>query len=497
MPNPENENRFLKDLLRGVPNEWGLTRQEQEVKMLARISDDLRGMRSQLPVAAQRFSPVQHIHVDVPDPSRSLAPHLQDIARNQMDTMRGMHNLAEQGATGIRLQRKSLVLQDAMLGELEDQTDQGEIAIDQRKSLLQQGNVAAVQRQTLVDQSRLTIMLLESLDDSGRAAYVQRMGIISGLYATQSSIERLDAALVEGKKRLSTDLKTLQQQGSQALERMRQQTELLDKIAQLEMLDLEESLLQTSHLAGIQNDTAHLVIAARESIQLLATQNSVLADIANQITINNELAAKTADHLSHIESSIDMVVLTARDIRQDIGRIVKILQTPVRTRAYDLWDIGEQCRRNGDIESAFQKFKESHKENPAEARNYYSLGMICLEIGTVNAARDFFEQGLAYAKQEGGNIISEILLALGKIAYITYQYAEAKDLLEKALEADKKNIDIWYQLALVEMKLNNHEKAIYYLNNLLYVAHRKYPAYVEKVLHDPEFSSILKYLQYE
>ncbi|MBI4994339.1 hypothetical protein HZC21_01685 [Candidatus Peregrinibacteria bacterium] len=151
MSNPENEDRFLKGLLRGVPIESGLTRQEQEVKMLARISDDLKEMRSQLPIAAQRFSPTTHVHVDVPDPSISLTPHFQDITRNQMDTIRGMSNLAEQGVTGLKLQRKSLRLQDAMLGELEDQTDQGEIAIDQRKALVAQGNTAIAQRQTMIE----------------------------------------------------------------------------------------------------------------------------------------------------------------------------------------------------------------------------------------------------------------------------------------------------------------------------------------------------------
>ena len=54
-----------------------------------------------------------------------------------------------------------------------------------------------------------------------------------------------------------------------------------------------------------------------------------------------------------------MIVLTARDIRKDIGRVIKILQTPVRTKAYDLWEIGEQCRRNGDMESAFKKLKRA------------------------------------------------------------------------------------------------------------------------------------------
>ena len=54
-----------------------------------------------------------------------FAPHLQDITRNQMDTIRGMSNLVEQGATNLKLQRKNIRLQGAMLGELEDQTGSG------------------------------------------------------------------------------------------------------------------------------------------------------------------------------------------------------------------------------------------------------------------------------------------------------------------------------------------------------------------------------------
>ncbi|MEK9132777.1 MAG: tetratricopeptide repeat protein [Patescibacteria group bacterium] len=505
MSNPEDEGRFLKSVLFGVPQGIGLTRSEQNLKALTEISQGLSGMRRQLqpatfPTSAPQptFSQQTSVQVNVPDMAGTLSPYLVDLSQQQQATTAGIGALAKQG-------RASLRLQDEMANQLDYQSRQGDMLVQQggtataqRNTIITQENVAieqregaAMQRQTMIEnQSRLAVMVLESLAENGRIAYVQRQRLLAGLCDTREAIEKLDGDFVDGVNQISNGLQDLHAQGDEALQEMRIQTNVLDSIAQLESLGLAEAQLQNQNLRRIGGGIAQLVAIGTQSTDLLERQNVHLSRIVGGIAEQSAITGRIEDGVSRVVETLELVVLTANTIAAKVGQVIGILKNPIKVKAHNLWEIGEQCRKTGDLSLAFHKFEESFKEDPSNAQNYYSLAMLCLEFGAMDAAGDFFSTGIKYTTQNP-ELETVFLMQLGKLAYISGDFQKAKFLLEKALATDKKNIDVWYELALVEMKLNDPEKAIYYLNNLLAVARRKAPAYIMKVFNDPAFSTIL------
>lgn len=502
----EDKGQLLKSFLYpGYPIHGGLTAQEATLRT---VTQGLQLLRERLPTASapsqpnvqvlppQRQAPL--VEINVPDPSITLAPHLNQLAlgqdamvRAQQDTARGMGVLAEQG-------RESIALEGAMSQDLSRQTQQGEVMVAQGSSMIQQGNMALRQRQDLVSQSRLAVHVLESLDESGRQAYIQRLALLGGLYQTREAIdqtrgaiERVGAQLGQGIDEVNSNLLGLREQGTVQIAELEKHTSLLDDIARLEHAGLKESKMQTRSLGSIDSGVHALVDVAQEHTGLLSDVRSELRSIGGQLDVLAVIAEKSQDHLAHMEGSLDAVVLVNRRISKALESVLEILKGPVRTKALDLWSIGEQCRKTGNMEDAFRKFSESRDENPAEPRNYHSLGMLCLEVAAVQAAEDFFIAGLQYARQKEPQLTAVFLLQLGRLAFLKQDYPKAKGLLDEALLLDKTNVDMWYELALVDVKLGNNDEALYYLRNLVHFARQKAPWYIEKIFHEKEFFAFL------
>lgn len=384
----------------------------------------------------------------------------------------------------------SLGLQKRMAISLDSQVDQGDTAIEQRY-------FAAKQRARLLKQSRLAVMVLESLDEQGRTAYVQRTGMLAGLVQIREAVKEMDIDLTAGAEQIASRIEIV---GGRISAEMAAQTSLLDGIVRLENLGLEETRQQTdllrANLDELQEQNRQLEFIGDGIVQLvdLSQQgNQLLQDIAHGVAATNEAVSKVSHQLDHIGIGMDLFIMIGNKMKKQLVQVIGVLKTPIEQKAHNLWEIGERCRQAGDISAAFRKLRESYDEDPSKPEMYYSLAMVCLELGAIESARDFFSAGLHYAK-DNRELRAQLLLQMGKLAYISEQYMEAKKYLEQALSSDSKNIDVWYELALVELKLGNESKAVYYLRNLVVVAKKKAPAYIKKVLNDPDFSGILHHL---
>lgn len=213
-----------------------------------------------------------------------------------------------------------------------------------------------------------------------------------------------------------------------------------------------------------------------------------LGGIADAIAVVHVHIARAVDHLGHIEGSIDIFVLA---IRNELGHISDALKKPAEMHAFNVWEIGERCRRNGNMGAALAKFQESNEENPSEWRNYYSLGIMCFEIGDTEGAYDFFHQGLCYARYAGLESEAKLHLASGKVLYLKQQLDNARLHLETAYRKDPKNFEVWYYIALLEIKTGDPERALTFLKPLFQLARwGKAPGYMQKIMSEPEFQSI-------
>lgn len=167
-------------------------------------------------------------------------------------------------------------------------------------------------------------------------------------------------------------------------------------------------------------------------------------------------------------------------------QILNVLQNPLEPQAYSAWKIGEKCRIAGNMKDALRMYKKSLDLNPAESRSYFSLGLIHLNTEDTKGALDYFNTATTYSTDEP-KMQAYYSMHLAKVEMFEKNYDKAKSILENVLELDITNLEIWYDLAICCIKLNDHKKAVYYVKNLLYAN----PQYGFKIIGNPEFALIM------
>lgn len=481
MADSGEQNRFLKSLFYGLPLN-PLTREEQTLREVSTVSRELAGIRDRLqlpstsslsPAPQYKTSPV--INVTAPDQSLALRPHFDELARRQSETAAGIAELARKEDEGIAVQERGVAVQEE---SLRVQKIQALHALEQ--AFLSSKGVS--QRDRMIGQNRTIIQKLASLDERGRIAYLQRLGIMAGVYS-------MDEHLVQGFDEVVQGLAVLEHHETVQIGLAQTRVQLLSEIAELNSLSLFT-------LGRVDDGVQELVEATREQTAFIAEDARVRHEQFAQFMV---MFSHALGSLDRIESGIGDIARSQIEINRAVTRIAVATENPVQTQALEKWRIGERCRRAGKSVQALRMFEESNRENPSEPWNYYSLGMLSLSAFAPNAASDFFNEGVAYS-EDNPQLTAYFLLHMARVAYAGSNFAMARDLLVRAHEADKKNIDIWFELALCEVQIGNTEQAIYYLNNLLLVAQRlapekpEYLSYVQRILNEPLFVSIISQL---
>lgn len=194
---------------------------------------------------------------------------------------------------------------------------------------------------------------------------------------------------------------------------------------------------------------------------------AALGDISFDIgDLSNEVANTRLEVIEELQNSQAIFLWSHREQMWVRKQILDVLQKPRQTAAREAWQIGEKCRLAGHINEAVRMYRESIHIDPSEARNYISLGIINLNNGNVDTAKQFFMYGASYATDS--SLKGNAIMYLSKIEMFEKDYPHAKETLEKALYIDITNFEIWFDLAICEMKMGNKEKALYYVKNLLY-----------------------------
>lgn len=471
MGNTNDEGRGMKDLIYGVPTGYGLTREEQ---ILRELTDGTKLLRERLPYPSSQThllpAPASSTNIVnvLPSEAPDISPHLRGIAREQEDTRRSIEGLTEQGTEGLRLQRD---------------------ANEERMYQTTLAETAGWQRGRLVRQGRRAVSLLESLDESGRMAFLQRLAVLGGLSNIRNAIAATGIQISEGLDEVSARVLGLQEQGRVNIAELQQHTSLLNGIVDLETMGLQESRRHTVALQGIEGGIYDLVGLAGESVDVLNQHTEQLDDLGAKIDAGNVIARSSSQYLASMASNMDLFVLQSWKARQALERILHTIERPVHTKAFEQWSIGERCRAAGDTAQAQRMFQASQLEDPSEARNYYSLGMISLELGATSSAQHFFALGFEYAQRQP-KMACLLLLSMSRNALAHNNFGLAKKYLEMSHGMDHSNLDVWYELAFVETKLGNTNNALYFLNNLFKVARLTAPGYIHRVLHEPAFQSV-------
>jgi tetratricopeptide (TPR) repeat protein len=294
--------------------------------------------------------------------------------------------------------------------------------------------------------------------------------------------------VVEAQRELAHKINGLGYIGQMALQESTEHTALLDSLdkhSQSAFLQRNEALghmsrsiyeqqLANKNLGAIGNGIVNVRHAIDSSTGILGhaieTMNQAilagLGDIGGSIyEINTELVKTRLSVIQTLQDAQGIFLWSHREQMWVKKQILDVLSNPRRTSAYETWQIGEQCRQTGDIDQAISFFRESIKINPTETRNYISLGLINLNTARPQEAKKYFAEAARRAidpKQK-----AEAYMYLAKVEIFDKNFTQARDLNESAMNIDITNLEVWFDLAICEVKQRNYQKAIYYIDALL------------------------------
>lgn len=296
--------------------------------------------------------------------------------------------------------------------------------------------------------------------------------------------------LAETQKELGEKVSALGYLGQMALQESRGQTGLLESLNEQgqEAYSQRNEALQRMSEAIVQHRAANRklgsidrgIIGVRRDIGLSTAilgdhiddlndaLTGALGDLGSDIhTLTDEIIETRLAVVQAIEDSQSIFLWSHREQMWVRQQTLDVLSNPRRTAAREAWEIGEQCRRTGNRQEAIRMYRESLRTNPAEARNHVSMGLMGLEIGDPRTAKNYFAAGARFDLDP--KVKGTSLMHLAKIEMFDKNFPQAKTLLELALDADVTNLEIWFDLAICEMKLGNRQRALYYIRNLLWV----------------------------
>ncbi len=425
-----------------VDRPLGVSVEEQQTRLLR---DQLELLKSRLPL--QRYEAPQspsimmrpEIHVDVPDVAANLAPQFRDLIDSQGEVAQSVEGLGAQG---------QLILENAKVQtELLDNLDRG-------------GRIAVKQR----------ALALRYLSEA-----VDELGLVNiGIGTTNRSLAGIDRGVIG-----------LGTQGQLILENAKVQTELLaDTVDELDLINTGVDMANRS-LASINQG----VISVRyDLIHLEDALCKLLGELGTGINhIGDELVATRMAIVDALSEFRDIFLWVHREQTWVRKQILEVLRSPAQTAAYEAWIIAENCRIAGDMQAALKMYKRSLDINPSESRDYFSLGLIHLNVFDTHGAMDYFNTAVRYSPNEPRSQ-AYYLMHMANIEIFQKNYQQAKDLLDAAIGLDITNLEVWYDLALCCVKLGDYKKAVYYIKNLLYAN----PNYGFKIIGNPDFAPVMK-----
>ncbi len=329
--------------------------------------------------------------------------------------------------------------------------------------------------QCVLQESSEQTDFLESLDNQAHVAYQQReaalekMGV--AILEHRETNRHLDEAHLQ-REFILWKMDQAHEQGETALEKM-DEAHLQRETALNKMDETIAEHRQSNRLIKGLNRSLDLstAILDRDLKKMKKSLAVALGDIGIGIEgLTDEVIKTRLAVVQTLQDSQSIFLWSHREQMWQRQQTLDVLRSPRRTAAREAWQIGEICRQAGDTAEALRMYLESLRINPSEARNYVSVGLLSLDLGAVDKARTQFAQGARYAGEP--SIKATALMYLAKADLFEQDFSKAKSSLELALQSDVTNLEVWFDLAICEIKSNNREKALYYIRNLLLVPTR-------------------------
>ena len=134
------------------------------------------------------------------------------------------------------------------------------------------------------------------------------------------------------------------------------------------------------------------------------------------------------------------------DAAHIIGELIAELGKAKRGKDSARWQtrLGAIAESRGDIEAAAASFNAAYKLDPGYPATIAALGRLAYRRSDFDAARKFYRSLLLqnFDDKTAGVSKSEVYLMLGRMHLLANEPAKARNMFERGLEIDPKNIDL-------------------------------------------------------
>ncbi|HEX5705094.1 MAG TPA: tetratricopeptide repeat protein [Pyrinomonadaceae bacterium] len=203
---------------------------------------------------------------------------------------------------------------------------------------------------------------------------------------------------------------------------------------------------QSMRAAGFAAAGEEVVKFAARSIELRARRGeySEAAQIGNEaleITrkLNND---EGTGYLLHILGTVALREGNLESAQTHYLKSLAATQTPTSWSARNFGELADLARLQGNAESEKQYLNEAlkHSKNQSQIAYYQTrLGYVAFRAGKLDEARKEYEQALALFEKLNDKGIGSTLGLLGSVALRQGNYEEARSLLTRGLESERKN----------------------------------------------------------
>lgn len=246
-------------------------------------------------------------------------------------------------------------------------------------------------------------------------------------------------------------------------------------------LQEEISSLRTK-LESIDTNLKNIVASAEEiEAALSAMERKAMGYLSGISYSLEELGAAFAWGVEQIMYNLELQ-------REELKRIIEILEAPLETKAKELRRRAEFAYRNGWIDEALADFLEAEKTNYMDFTIHQALGNIYLAKNMLTQAEEYYKKAVKYSRPRSDSkyYTAYALWHLSRVKYLQGEINAAYEATKEAIQLEPNLVQALYDHSKYSALLNKPDESIKHLRKAIELGKN----YALRALVDEEFNSI-------
>jgi tetratricopeptide (TPR) repeat protein len=244
-------------------------------------------------------------------------------------------------------------------------------------------------------------------------------------------------------------------------------------------LQEEISSLRTK-LESIDSNIKNIVASAEEiEAALSAMERKAMGYLSGISYSLEELGAAFAWGVEQLVYHLELQ-------REELKRIIEILEAPLGTEAKELRRRAEFAYRNGWIDEALADFLEAEKINYMDFTVHQAIGNIYLTKNMLAKAEEYYKKAIKYSRPCSQYYTAYALWHLSRVKYLQGEINAAYEATKEAIQLEPNLVQALYDHSKYSALLNKLDESIKHLRKAIELDKN----YALRTLVDEEFNSI-------